>query len=524
MIRRLASLVALGSLAACNLTPAYHRPVPAVPPSWPVGDAYLRASEATLPTVRFEDVFGDTRLQSVVAQAIANNQDLRVALANVAAAKAQYRVQRAELFPEVDASGRVTTGRNSRTSNNIVGTSNGTGAASGDDATGANGGTVGGTGSPIGGTGGSIGGTGGNGSLVTSSSGRNSTSYALNLGTSSFELDLFGRLRSLSNAAFDTYLGQEAAFRSARLSLVAQVAVEWLTLASDRSLLIVAQQTAKSAETSVTLTRARLEGGVAPRTDLRQAEQVLDVARSDEAALLTAVAQDRNALELLVGGKVADADLPPTIEDAAQHLGELPAGLSSEVLLRRPDVVQAEYDLRSANARIGAARANFFPTISLTGVAGLASTALSTLFTGGAFNWTVAPSATVPLFDGGANRGNLAYARAQRDYAVANYQRTIQTAFREVADALARRGTIDRQLAADAANERAAADTLFLDTARYRQGIDPYLNSLDAQRSEYDAQRTLITTRFTRAQNLVTLYQVLGGSEQVRPGTLPAAR
>lgn len=515
MIRRLVSLMALGSLAACNLTPAYHRPAPAIPPSWPVGDAYLRASEATLPTVRFQDIFRDARLQALVAQAIANNQDLRAAIANVAAAQAQYRVQRAELFPEVDASGRVTTGRNSRNGTNIVGTNNGTGAG---------GSTVGGTGSTIGGTGNAIGGTGGNGSLVTSSSGRSSTSYALNLGTTSFELDLFGRLRSLSNAAFDIYLGQEAAARSARLALVAQVATEWLTLASDRSLLQIAQQTAKSAETSVALTRARLEGGVAPRTDLRQAEQVLDVARSDEAALLTAVAQDRNALELLVGAKVADAALAFTIEDAAQHLGELPAGLSSEVLLRRPDVVQAEYNLRAANARIGAARANFFPRISLTAVAGLASTALSTLFTGGAFNWTVAPSATLPLFTGGANRGNLAYARAERDYAVATYQSTIQTAFREVADALARRGTIDRQLAADAANERAAADTLFLDTARYRQGIDPYLNSLDAQRSEYTAQRTLITTRFTRAQNLVTLYQTLGGSEQVQPGSLPPAR
>ena len=329
-------------------------------------------------------------------------------------------------------------------------------------------------------------------------------------GATSWEIDLFGRLRSLTRATFDIYLGQEAAARAARLTLVADIANAYLQLAADRSLLAIALDTASSAQTTVTLTQARLDGGVAPRTDLRQAQTVLATARADQANVTALVAQDRNALDLLVGAPVADALLPPSIEAVDALLGELPAGLDSQVLLRRPDVVQAEYQLRAANARIGAARAAFLPRISLTGLAGLSSTALSALFTGGAFTWTVAPSASIPIFDGGANAGNLAYAHAQRDYYVANYQKTIQTAFREVADALARRGTIDAQLAADQLNLEAAQDTLNLDVQRYRTGIDPYLNTLDAQRTLYDARRTISTARLTRAQNLVALYQQLG--------------
>ena len=236
---------------------------------------------------------------------------------------------------------------------------------------------------------------------------------------------------------------------------------------------------------------------------------------------LRSEAQDLNALQLLVGAPVADAQLPATIEDADASLAELPAGVDSSILLRRPDVVEAEYYLRAANARIGAARAAFFPRISLTAVAGFASTALSNLFTGGAFSWTVAPSATLPIFDGGANAGNLAYARAQREAYLASYQKAIQTAFREVADALARRGTIDAELSADQLNATAAEDRLTLDTARYRQGIDPYLSTLDAQRTFYAARRTLVNARLAKAQNLVDLYRTLGGDQLVEAS--PAA-
>ncbi len=290
-------------------------------------------------------------------------------------------------------------------------------------------------------------------------------------------------------------------------------------------MLAIAIDTEKSAKNSVDLTKSRLDGGIAPRSDLRQAQTVLATAQSDKANQTTLVAQDRNALELLVGAPVADNLLPTSIEAVDGLVTQMPAGLDSMILLRRPDVVQAEYGLRAANAQIGAARAAFFPNISLTGLAGLTSSALSSLFTGGAFTWTVAPSASLPIFDGGTNAGNLAYAKAQRDLALATYQKAIQSAFRDVADTLARSGTIEDQLAADRLNLTAADDDFQLSQARYRQGIDPYLTTLDAQRTLYAARRTLSQTRLIKAQNLVTAYQALGGDELLAdlPGT-PGAR
>ncbi|MDB5682494.1 MAG: efflux transporter outer rane subunit, partial [Sphingomonas bacterium] len=380
---------------------------------------------------------------------------------------AQYRIEQAEIVPDLDASGGANFSRN-----NPARLNSGTGAVSG---------------------------------------GGVRTVYDAQIGLSAFEIDLFGRLRSLSRAALQQYLGTEAAVRTARLSLVGEIATAYLTLATDRSLLAIAVDTEASAARSVELTRARQKGGIAPRSDLRQAETVLAQARSDRADLITAVAQDRNLLELLVGGPVGDGELPPSIESVDGLLGELPAGLDSRILLRRPDVVQAEYQLRAENARIGAARAAFFPTISLTSAVGFASTALSGLFSGGAFTWSAAPGVSLPIFDGGARSGNLAFARAQRDVALAGYQRAIQIAFREVADALARRGTIDRQLAAQRELEAAASDNFMLAEARYREGIEPFLNTLDAQRTLYGARRSLASARLLRANNLVALYRVLGG-------------
>lgn len=470
-MKQVAPLFALMALAGCTLEPHYVRPSPAVPANFPQGGAYPVQGEAALPAVSYRDIFRDPRLQSLVEQALANNQDLRQALANIQAARALYRVQRAQLLPAIDASGGATVRRST--------------AQSG-------------------------GGTG------TGQSGRETvTTYDLQGGTTAWEVDLFGRVRSLSHAAFDQYLATQAAARATRLTLVADIASAWLQLAADRSLLLIAEDTEKSAQVTVDLTRARLNGGVAPRTDLRRAQTVLATALADRARQTSFVAQDINALQLLVGGPVADALLPGAIEDADGLLAELPAGLDSAILLRRPDVVEAEYRLRAANARIGAARAAFLPRISLTAVAGLASTALSNLFTAGAFSWTVAPSATLPIFDWGANAGNLAYSRAQREAALAAYQKAIQTAFREVSDALARRGTIDAEMQADQLNATAAEDSLTLETARYRQGIDPYLSTLDAQRSFYTARRTVVTIRLTRARNLVDLYQRLGGDQLV---------
>jgi multidrug efflux system outer membrane protein len=466
MIRTLTTIGLMASLTACSLAPPYARPETPVPPSWPVGDAYLRSSEATLPAVRYQDIFRDQRLQAIIAQALTNNRDLRVAAANIAIARGQYRIQRAELLPEVDASAGVTA---------------------------RNGGSTG----------------------TTTTGGGTRTSFDASVGITSFEIDLFGRIRSLTSAAQNRYFATEAAARATRLTLIGDIADAWLAYGSDKSLLKIAQDTATSAAKSVDLTRKRLDGGIAPRTDLRQAELVLDTAKADLAQQATALAQDVNALQLLVGAPVDPSLLPNSIDEAAATVAELPAGLDSSILLRRPDVVEAEYQLRAANADIGAARAELFPKISLTGLIGFASNALGALFAGGAFNWQAGASAGYPIFRAGAGRANVAISQAQRDAALATYEKSIQTAFREVADALARRGTITDQLTATRDLQAAAADNYKLSDARYRGGIDSFLQSLDAQRSLYSAQRTLVTTQLTRASNLVTLYRVLGGDSLI---------
>lgn len=486
MIRRLSPLLLAVALPACSMAPTYVRPAAPVPPSWPTGDAYLRQSEAALPAVTYRDIFRDARLQRLIDSALANNRDLRIAVANIEAARAQYRIQRADLLPQVNANAGYSY-RDGGTGGTTILPGAGTGT----------------------GTGTGTGGTGTGGTTVVAGGGR--STFQAQLGVTAFEIDLFGRVRSLTQAAQARYFAQEAAARATRLTLVGDIATAWLNYAADQSLFDVAQQTAQNARDNVRLTDARRRGGIAPRTDLRQAEQVLATAEADLAQQRTALAQDVNALQLLVGAPVDPALLPRGIEEAAETVGELPAGLDSGVLLRRPDVVQAEYTLRAANAQIGAARAALFPRISLTGLLGFASNALSSLFTGGAFNYSVAPSASYPIFAGGAARANVALSQAQRDAALAGYEGTIQTAFREVADALARRGTIADQLAANQRFYRAAQDTATLNTARYRGGIDTFLSALDAQRQLYSARRTLVSTQLVRATNLVTLYRVLGG-------------
>ena len=501
MMRSLVLILAASTaLAGCSLAPKYARTELPVPPSLPVGDAYLRQSEATLPAITYRDVFRDPRLQQIIVQALANNRDLRVAAANIAATRAQYRIQRADLLPQIDASGRYTySGGGNGTRNTVT---SGTGGNTGTG--------TGGTGTGTGGTGTGTGGVGtGTGSVVSSSS--SNSAFSVDLGTTAFELDLFGRIRSLTGAALDRYFSTEAAARATRLTLVGDIADAWLTYASDRSLLKIAQDTVTSSQRSVTLTNARLRGGVAPRTDLRQAQQILFTAQSDLAQQRTALAQDINALQLLVGAPVDAALLPESIEQALPTVATLPAGLDSSILLRRPDVVQSEYELRATNAEIGAARAELFPRISLTGILGFASTSLTSLFSGGAFNYSVAPSVSYPIFRAGAGIAGVAYSKAQRDAALATYEKTIQTAFQETADALARQGTIADQLKANQNFSAAALDTYRLSDARYRGGIDTFLTSLDAQRSLYTAQRNLVATQLVGASNRVTLYRVLGG-------------
>ncbi len=503
MMRFAPILIAATALAGCSLAPKYARTELPVPPSWPVGDAYLRQSEAALPAITYRDVFKDPRLQAIIVQALANNRDLRVAAANIAAARAQYRIQRADLLPQVDASGRYSFSGGGNGARNTA-TSGGTGTGTG-TGTGGTGGT--GTGTGTGGVG--TGGTGAGGTVVSSSGSR--SAFSVDLGTTAFELDLFGRIRSLTGAALDRYFATEAAARATRLTLVGDIADAWLTYSADQSLLKIAQDTAASAQRSVTLTTARLRGGIAPRTDLRQAEQILFTAQSDLAEQRTALAQDVNALTLLVGAAVDPALLPASIDQALPTLATLPAGLDSGILLRRPDVVQAEYELRATNAEIGAARAEMFPRVSLTGLLGFASSALSSLFSGGAFNYSVAPSVSYPIFRAGAGVAGVAYSKAQRDAALATYEKSIQTAFQETSDALARQGTLADQLRANQNFASAAADTFRLTEARYRGGIDTFLSSLDAQRSLYTAQRTLVATQLVGGQNRVTLYRVLGG-------------
>jgi len=467
-MRRLAPLAALALAGCMSMEPNYIRPEAAVPASWPAGDVYLRQSEADLPAVTYRDIFRDARLQRLVEQGLANNRDLAVAAANIAAARAQYRIQRAELFPQLDASAGV--------------------------------------------------------SGAESNGGGTNVQVTAGVGIPSFELDLFGRVRSLSKAQLNRYFASEAAARTVRLALVADIADAWLTYGADASLLKIAEDTAASAQRSVTLTRARLEGGIAPRTDLRQAELILRGAEASVARQRTALAQDVNLLQLLVGAPIDPAMLPASIEQAAPTVHPLPSGVSSLVLLRRPDVMQAEYQLRAANAEIGAARAALFPRISLTGLLGLASSSLGGLFSGGVFGWNASADATYPIFRAGAGVANVRLSEAERDAAVASYQKAIQTAFREVSDALARQGTAGDELRARQAQEASAADNYRLSEARYRAGIDNFLLTLDSQRTYFAAQQTLVQMRLESASNLVDLYRALGGDSLYPGDTQTTAR
>lgn len=471
-MKRAAALIALLATACTTMEPKYERPDAAIPPSWPVGDPYLAQAESGLPALTYQQVFQDPRLQTLIAQALTNNRDLMTAAANIAAAREQYNIQRAQLLPTVDSSAGATVSGNGK-------------------------GDVGGE-------------------------------FKAGAGVASFELDLFGRIRSLTHAQLARYLATEAGARETRLTLVAQVGRAWLAYAADSSLRLIAERTVVTAQKSVQLTRLRLEGGIAPRTDLEQAIQTLSVAQADIARQRTLVAQDLNALQLLVGAPVDPTLLSGSIDDAFGKIVPVPAGLDSYVLLRRPDVIQAEYQLRAANAQIGAARAALFPRITLTGLLGFASSALAKLFTGGAFGWSAGADATYTIFQSGAGHANVRLSQAQRNAAIATYQGAIQTAFREVSDALARRGTINDEIGARERQQASTADTYMLTEDRYRAGIDPYLNVLTAQQSYYNAQQAMVQIKLTAAQNLVTTYEAIGGDVllQATPvcASLPADR
>jgi multidrug efflux system outer membrane protein len=452
-----------GLVAGCTLEPAYQRPAPPVPLALPTGPAYGAPSDVSV--ADWGQVFPDPKLRAVIEQALANSRDLRVAIAQIQASRAEYRVQRAALLPTVDASVGASTGRDY-------------------------------TGLPA-----SFG-----------SEYANSTTYSTSVGTTAYELDLFGLVRSLTKAALQTYLATEEARRSTQISLVAEVATDYLTFASDSSLLEVSKKTVISAEANFDLARRRLAGGVASQLDVSSAQTIVEQAKDDVARYTTLVAQDKNALDLVVGAPVDPANLPSGVDDPAFRLGDVPGALDSRILLQRPDVLEAEHTLRSANANIGAARAAFFPTISLTASGGSESASVGSLFSGRSGVWSFAPTISVPIFDGGANRGNLDYARAQDRIDVAQYEKAIQTAFREVADALAQRGTIAERLRAQRSQVAAAGESLHLAQALYARGSDSYLDVLTAQRTYYSAQQSLISVRLIESANIVTLYKVLGGA------------
>jgi multidrug efflux system outer membrane protein len=469
MKKSILTLAALAMLGGCSLAPTYERPAQPAPTAWPTGPSYKQDGAAstgkTAAEIAWRDFFADEHLRKVVELALANNRDLRVSALNIEVARAQYRVERAALAPTVAASGGQTA---TRTPSNMTGT--------------------------------------GEAAI--------SRTYTAGVGISSYELDFFGRVRSLSEAALQSYLSTEEARRAAQISLVSSVATAYLTLAADQERLQLAQNTLKSQQVTLDLSERRLKAGAASGLDFYQAQTSVESARYDVAAYTSQIALDVNALNLLVGTTVTADLLPSGGLDTITPLTEVPAGLPSDVLQRRPDVLEAERTLMSANANIGAARAAFFPSISLTASAGSMSSNLSGLFKGGSSTWSFIPSINLPIFTGGANQANLDIAKADRDIAVANYEKAIQTAFREVSDALAQRGTLDERLRAQQAQVEATGKSYQINEARYKNGADTYLNALISQRDLYSAQQSLISARLLNLTNLVTLYQVLGGGWQ----------
>jgi multidrug efflux system outer membrane protein len=491
---RVAIALLLAALTSCTLEPHYNRPEPAVAPQWPqiserypasVGVAPSPATSDDPATLRVSDIgwrefFTDPRLQKLIEIALQHNPDAQVAALNIAAARAQYQIQRADLFPKISA---VATEEIEKFPAAVAPIA----AASGTGGTGSVGSTAGGSSSGV------------------------FRFFEVGIGFTSYELDLFGRIRSLNHARLQQYLGYVETRRSAQISIIAEVANAYLTLLADQNLFRITQDTLESQRESLKLIKMSFDGGVATGLDLHQAETTVATAQANLAQYVREVAQDENALTVLLGTPMP-ADLPIAPElDEEKLLTQLPAGLPAEVLTQRPDILAAEHNLVAANANIGAARAAFFPSILLTGNYGTASTELSGLFKSGSTAWTFSPQISLPIFAGGANVASLNLAKVQKNILVIQYEQAIQNGFREVADALAGRATLDSQVQADEALVVAAGETFRLSNMRFTNGVDNYLGVLDSQRTLYSAQQSLIAVKLTRLQNLVTLYKVLGG-------------
>jgi len=442
------------------LAPDYERPEAPVAQAWPEGESYANSELKREELPKWQTFIQDDRLKKVIELALSNNRDLRIAALNVENARALYGVQRADLFPTVAAAAsNATTHRESTDSTTHA--------------------------------------------------------YSADLAMASYEIDFFGRVRNLTEQALQTYLQSEDAQRTTQGTLVSEVTLAWLTLGANREQLALQKETLASQEESFRLVGESYKYGAASRLDYEQARTTVASARAAITTYVRAVAQSKNALELLVGSKVPDELQPSGVELAATLPATLPAGLPSEVLLNRPDIISAERGMISANANIGAARAAFFPSISLTANAGSASAHLSDLFGANTGLWSFTPSISIPIFTGGRNLANLRSAEVQEKIAVATYEKSIQTAFQEVADALATEGTVERELKERREFADAASQAFELSSARYKHGAAAYTEVLDAQRTKVSAQQAVITAELSRASSLVTLYKVLGGGTEL---------
>jgi outer membrane protein, multidrug efflux system len=447
-------------LYGCPRASQYARPQLPVPSAWPDGSA-VEAGAANAPMaaeMNWREFFTDERVQSVIGLALENNRDLRIAALNVEKFEALYRIQRAEQFPTI---GVVANG--SRAVQNLSGDGHETLAQ-----------------------------------------------YTMGLGVAGWELDLFGSVRSLKNRALEEYLATGAARSAAQISLVSAVGNAYLAMAADQESLHLAEETLQTQQASYELIRRTTEIGIGSDLDLRQAQSQVEAARLDIARYSGQIAQDRNALDVLVGTPVEPNMLPENLSKIAA-LKEVGAGLPSEVLLRRPDILMSEHELKAADANIGYARAAFFPRIALTSGIGLLSTQLADLFKAGATSWTFAPQLGLPIFDQGSRKAGYKAAQVDRNIAIARYEKSIQSAFREASDALSlRTSLVDQQEALQALID-SLQETYRLSEARYKGGIDSYLSVLIAQRSVYAAEKQMVGLRLARMTNLVTLYKVLGG-------------
>jgi outer membrane protein, multidrug efflux system len=455
MIKQLTcALLAAGVLGGCTLAPTYERPAAPVATSYPTE---TEQAEGNAAAIGWRNFFPDARLRLLIDAALDNNRDLRIAALRIEEARAQYNIQSADLFPTVSATASGSRGRS------FV-----------------------------------------NGVPVTG------TSYQVGLGLTAFELDFFGRVRSLKDAALAQYLATGEAHLAVRISLIAEVAKAYLAERAFSEQYDLARQTLEGRETGYKLAKQRFDVGASSALDLRQNETLVQSARVALATLSRQRAQAVNALTLLVGKPLTDLPAAQTLSEQ-NIVADIPAGLPSDLLARRPDIRAAEQRLQAANANIGAARAAFFPRISLTAGIGTASNELSSLFDAGTRTWSFVPQLVLPIFDAGRNSATLSLTKVRKNIAIADYEKSIQIAFREVADALAARATLDDQIEAQRAVQDAQADRLKLSQQRYENGVSSSLDVLDAQRELFSAQQSLIQARLLRLTNAVDLYRALGG-------------